>query len=140
MKVIFYLCLLLVLVFQVGCQKKQENMVLLDEKVKKINIAISSGVGDMNQEVFLSITDRQSMKVFEKAIETAINKKAEVNNPKPDYDVMVEYEEGFPAHAIHLWLGEENEESIFMYMVGEGDTYLTSSKTTNQLRAILLEQ
>jgi hypothetical protein len=53
---------------------------------------------------------------------------------------MVEYEEGFPTHAIHLWLGEENEESILMYMVGEGETYLTSSKTTNDLREIILSE
>lgn len=51
---------------------------------------------------------------------------------------MVEYEGGFPTHAIHLWLGEENEKSTLMYMVGEGETYITSSKTTNQIRKLIL--
>ncbi len=39
---------------------------------------------------------------------------------------------------IHLWLGEENEKSILMYMVGEGEIYITSSKTTNQIMKLIL--
>jgi hypothetical protein len=139
-KVLYSLLLLLGLSSIVGCQHNQEHMVLLDEKVKEINIAKSSGVGDMNQDTFLSIDDRQAIKVFEKAIKTAYKQKSDLNKAKPDYDVMVEYEEGLPTHAIHLWLGEENEESILMYMVGEGETYLTSSKTTNDLRELILSE
>ncbi|WP_338789469.1 hypothetical protein [Metabacillus sp. FJAT-53654] len=138
LKVVYSLLSLLGLVFLVGCQTNQENMVLLDEKVKEINIAKSNGVGDMNQDIFLTIDDSQSVKVFEKAIKTAIIQKSDLKKATPDYDVMVEYEEGFPTHAIHLWLGEENEESILMYMVGEGETYLTSTKTTNDLRELIL--
>ena len=141
MKVLYSLFLLLCLSCIVGCQNDQENtMVLLDEKVKEINLSKSSGAGDMNQDIFLSINDKQSIKVFEKAIETAIKQKSGVNKEKPDYDVMVEYEGGFPTHAIHLWLGDENEKSILMYMVGEGETYLASSKTTNQIRKLLLSE
>jgi hypothetical protein len=139
-KVLYSLLLLLGLSSIVVCQTNQENMVLLDEKVKEINIAKSNGDGDMNQEIFLSIDNRQSINMFEKAIKTAMKQKSDVNKAKPDYDVMVEYEEGFPTHAIHLWLGEENEESILMYMVGEGETYLTSSKTTNDLRELILSE
>ena len=53
---------------------------------------------------------------------------------------MVEYDDGFPTHAIHLWLGEEDEKSTLMYMVGEGETYLTSLRTTNQLRELILSE
>ena len=55
---------------------------------------------------------------------------------------MVEYDGGLPTHAIHLWLGEEGEKSILMYMVGEGETYLTivkgyrSTKGINTLKTI----
>jgi hypothetical protein len=139
-KVLYSVLLLLGLSIIVGCQHNQENMVLLDEKVKEINIAKSGGVGDMNQDIFVSIDDRQSINMFEKAIKTAMKQKSDVNKANPDYDVMVEYEGGFPTHAIHLWLGEENEESILMYMVGEGETYLTSPKTTNDLRELILSE
>ena len=135
MKVLYSLLLL------VGCQNNQENtMVLLDEKIKEINVSKSSGVGDMNQDIIFSFNDEQSIKVFEKAIRTAVKQQSDINETKPDYDVMAEYDGGFPTHAIHLWLGEENEKSTLMYMVGEGETYLTSSKTTNQLRELILSE
>ena len=94
----------------------------------------------MNQDIILSLNDKQSIKAFEKAIRTAVKQQSDINETKPDYDVMVEYDGGFPTHAIHLWLGEENEKSTLMYMVGEGETYLTSSKTTNQLRELILSE
>ena len=112
-------------------------MVLLDEKVKEVNVSKSSGVGDMNQDIIFSFNDEQSIKLFEKAIKTAVKQQSDINETKPDYDVMVEYDGGFPTHAIHLWLGDEGEKSILMYMVG-GETYVTSSKATDQLRELIL--
>ena len=139
MKILYSLFLLAGLSLIVGCQNSQGNtMVLLDEKVKEVNVSKSSGVGDMNQDIIFSFNDEQSIKVFEKAIKTAVKQKSDINETKPDYDVMVEYDGGLPTHAIHLWLGEEGEKSILMYMVGEGETYLTTSKATDQLRELIL--
>ena len=142
MKILYSLFLLAGLSLIVGCQNSQENtMVLLDEKVKEVNVAKSSGVGDMNQDIILSLDNKQSIKVFEMAIRNAVIHQSNINETTPDYDVMVKYDGGLPTHAIHLWLGEEGEKSILMYMVGEGETYLTTSKATDQLRElILLEQ
>ena len=141
MKILYSLFLLAGLFLIVGCQNSQGNtMVLLDEKVKEVNVSKSSGVGDMNQDIIFSFNDEQSIKVFEKAIKTAVKQKSDINETKPDYDVMVEYDGGFPTHAIHLWLGEEDEKSILMYMVGEGETFVTSSKATNQLRELMLSE
>ncbi len=141
MKVLYPLLLLVGLSFSAGCENNQENtMVLLDEKIKEINISKSNGIGDMNQEIILSFDDKESIKVFEKVIRTAVKQQSNVDETKPDYDVMVEYEGGLPTHAIHLWLGEEDEKSTLMYMVGEGETYLTSSKSTDQLRELILSK
>jgi hypothetical protein len=141
MKVLYSLLLLVGFSIMAGCQNSQENtMVLLDEKVKEIKVSKSSGVGDMNQDIILSFDDKQSIKVFEKAIRTAGKQHSNINETKPDYDVMVEYDGGFPTHAIHLWIGEQDEKSTLMYMVGEGETYLTSSKTTNELRELILPE
>ena len=140
-KGLYSLFLLLGLALIVGCQNNQENtMVLLNEKVKEINVSQSSGVGDMNQDIILSLNDKQSIKAFEKVIRTAVKQQSDINETKPDYDVMVEYDGGFPTHAIHLWLGEEDEKSTLMYTVGEGEPYLTSSKNTNQLRKLILSE
>jgi len=141
MKTLYLILILLGFSFITGCQNNQDNtMVLLDEKVKEINVSTSNGVGDMNLDIILSIDDRQSIKVFEEAIKTALKQKSDVDTANPDYDVMVEYEGGLPTHAIHLWLGEEDEKSTFMYMVGEGETYVTAAKTTNQLRKLIFSK
>ena len=141
MKFLYSLFLLAGLFFMVGCQNSEGNtMVLLDEKVKEINVSKSNGIGDMNQDIIFSFDDKESIKVFERAIRTAVKHQSNINETKPDYDVMVEYDGGFPTHAIHLWLGEEDEKSILMYLVGEGETYATSSKATDQLRELLSEQ
>ena len=141
MKVLCFLLMLIGFSFIVGCQNNQENtMILLDEKVKEIKVSKSNGFGDMNQDIILSFDDKQSIKVFEKAIRTAVKQQSNINETKPDYDVMVEYDGGFPIHAIHLWLGEEDEKSTLMYMVGEGETYLTSAKATDQIRELVLSE
>ena len=141
MKGLYTICMLLGLFLIVGCQSNQENtMILLDEKVAVVNISKSNGVGDMNQDIILSFNNEQSIKMFEKSIRTAVKQKSDINVAKPDFDVMVEYGGGLPTHAIHLWLGEENKKSTLMYMVGEGETYLTSSKATDQLRELILSE
>jgi hypothetical protein len=141
MKVFYSLLLLGCLFLIAGCQNDQENtMVLLDEPIKEINVSKSGGIGDMNQDILFSFNDKQSIRVFEKGIRTAVKQQSDMKGIDPEYDVMVEYDGGLPAHAIHLWLGEEDEESTLMYMVGEGETYLTSSRNTNRLRELLLPQ
>ena len=138
LKVLYSLLLFLGFSVSMGCQLQQEDtMVLLDEKVKEIKVSKSNGIGDMNQNVIQSFTDKQSIKTFDKAIRTAMKQTSDIETTKPDFDVMVEYEEGFPTHAIHLWLGEENEKSTLMYMVDGEETYITSSKMTNQLRDLI---
>ena len=141
MKVLYSLLLLASLCLIGGCQNSGDNtMVLLDEKVREINVSKSGGMGDMNQDIMLSFNDQESIKVFEKAIRTAVKQPPTtfIHEVKPDYDVMVEYDVGFPTHAIHLWLGEKDEQITLIYMVGDGETYLTTKKTTNQLRELIL--
>ena len=142
MKILYSLFLLAGLSFIVGCQNSDgTTMVLLDERVKEINVSKSNGVGDMNQDIILSFDDKESIKVFEKAIRTAVKQQSNINESKPDYDVMVEYVGGFPTHAIHLWLGDEGEKSILMYMVGRRNILnivksYRSNKGINTLKTI----
>ena len=138
MKILYSLLLLAGFSFIAGCQNEQENMmVLLDETIKEINVSKSIGIGDINQEIIFSFGDEQSIKVFEKAIKTAVKQQSDISETKPDFDLMVEYDRDFPAHAIHLWLREEGEKSTLMYMVGEGETYLTASNFTDEIRELM---
>ncbi|WP_245998122.1 hypothetical protein [Siminovitchia terrae] len=75
---------------------------------------------------------------MEKAITTAMKQPGKDKITDPDYDVKVEYEskEGeLPTHELHLWLGEKNEQSMFMY-VADDSVYLTSAEMTRKLREL----
>ncbi|NPC91862.1 hypothetical protein HOO54_06345 [Bacillus sp. WMMC1349] len=144
MKVIFsILTIFCVAITMVACQTQQaETMVLLDEKISQIKISKSNGTGEMNEEMLLSIRDKESLDVFEKAITTAVKQSGKVDKSKPDYDVVVEYEGdegGLPPHGIHLWLGQENEKSTFMYITDDS-IYLTSPQMTKELRRLILSE
>lgn len=129
------LCTILILS---ACQT--ETMVLLDEEIAQIHIAESNGAGDMNAEgIILTIDDEALIATFKKAILTAVKQSSTPQQSTPDYDVMVEYVDGLPTHAIHLWLGEEGEESRLTYFTNDA-VYTTSPKMTNELRAMLLSQ
>jgi len=126
----------------VGCQPQVETMVLLNEEISEINLSLSNGTGEMNDEIIFTVKDEKDVEIFENAILTATKQNNYGKLEIPHYDVMVEYksDEGkLPTHAIHLWLGEENESSIFTYMLSD-DVYFTSPKATGELRGILLAE
>lgn len=125
----------------VGCQTQTaETMVLLDEKITAVKISKSHGFGGMNENYIHFYTDVESLKTFENAITTAQIQMGKVDVTEPEYDVMVEYtsaEGQLPTHGIHLWLGKENEKSMFMY-IGDDEVYLTTPKITEKLRTLIL--
>ncbi|MGM0845111.1 MAG: hypothetical protein ACQEUT_09050 [Bacillota bacterium] len=117
--------------------KQGEMMVLLDEKVMEVIVSESNGIGDMNLEALIHIDDNEGISVVEKAITTAAKSNVSTSDT-PDYDIVVSYGDEFPPHAIHLWLGEEGEQSTLSYMVGDGEMYTTTAKATKELRDLLL--
>ncbi|KML40298.1 hypothetical protein ACXEO8_05395 [Cytobacillus firmus] len=134
----FLLCKFMVLSFAIitGCQSA-ETMVLLDEEIREIKVSKSEGLGGINEEIFISFKDRKSIAVFEKAITTAVKQSGKTDIRKPEYDIAVEYKADLPSHGIHLWLGEDNEKSTFMYITNE-DIYQTSPEMTKKLRSLIL--
>ncbi|MGR3763033.1 hypothetical protein [Rossellomorea sp. NS-SX7] len=127
-----------------ACQSdRSETMVLLDEKISKVEISTSNGLGGMNEEVLLYFQDKDSLSFFETAITTARKQPGKVDFTEPDYDVMVEYEpnnEGdLPAHGIHLWLGDEGHNSTFVY-IGDDAVYHATPEITKKLRGLILSE
>lgn len=137
----FLLCTFMVFSFAMitGCQSA-ETMVLLDEEVREIKVSKSEGLGGINdEESFISFKDRKSIAVFEKAITSAVKQSGNAEISKPKYDIAVEYKGELPSHGIHLWLGEDNEKSVFMYITDES-VYLTSPEMTIKLRSLILSK
>ncbi|MDX5475970.1 MAG: hypothetical protein LPK00_10600 [Bacillaceae bacterium] len=117
-----------------------ETMVLLDEKITKVEVSKSNGVGDINLEIVKTFEDQPTIRILENAIKNAVMKDVPLPKSTPDYDLIINYGDNLPAHAIHLWLGNDNEQSVMMYMVEGGDTYVTSMKITKAFRDLLLNE
>ncbi len=134
----FLLCTFIIFSFAIitACQS-DETMVLLDEEISEIKVSKSEGLGGINEESIISFKDRKSIAVFEKAITTAVKQSGKTDIRKPEYDIAVEYKGDLPSHGIHLWLGEDNEKSAFMYITNE-DIYQTSPDMTKKLRSLIL--
>lgn len=120
-----------------GCSSQRETMSLLDENIERIEISKSNGVGSVNEEVLVFLDDSNTIKVFEKVIKNAVLTKKDKGNEIPDFDIVVSYGDKFPKHAIHIWLGEEEEKSTLSYLVEGDGTYTISSKDTKRLRDLI---
>ncbi|MBP3951566.1 hypothetical protein [Bacillus suaedae] len=119
-----------------GCLNQGDTMTLLDEKITMVEISLSNGDGAVNEDILISIEDKESIERIRQIIQTSVSQKRDINN-QPDYDIVVSYGDEFPKHAIHLWLGNEDEESVLTYLTGEGESYTSSSQATNQLRELI---
>lgn len=142
LKSIFSLIAVLLSAFLVGCQLNQiETMALLDEKIVEVNLSKSDGFDEMNLDILHTFSDEKSIKQFERAISTAQKQMGKVDVPQPEYDVMITYasenDRQLPTHAIHLWLGKENEKAQFMYL-GDDEVYVTTKQITKKLRMLIV--
>ncbi|WP_216829695.1 hypothetical protein [Alkalihalobacterium elongatum] len=141
MKLLSTILFVIILTTLTGCDSTQEEtMDLLNEKISSIEISKSIRTGEINHDVLKTLKDQQSINRIEKAIRTAITQPSHINinETTPDFDMIVNYAEGYPSHPIHIWLGEEGTESTLTYIFGEKQTYVTTVKSTNELREILL--
>ena len=121
----------------IACQSQNEEMILLDS-VSDISISKSNGYGGLNDSYILTINQKETISGFEKVLKNAKQKKQKVDTikGKPDYDILVRYENG-ETHGLHLLLGNIEEESIIIYIGHEENGYIVSPKDTNELRKFL---
>lgn len=121
----------------IACQSQKEEMTLLDT-VADISISKSNGYGGINENYFLSINQEETISVFEDVMKNAkgISQDVDVTHEKPDYDILIRYENG-GTQGLHLLLGNVGEESVIMYIGHEKNGYLVSPKDTNDLRLLI---
>jgi len=114
-----------------------DKMTLLDT-VSDFSISKSKGYGGLNEDYFVSIHQAEDLSTFEGILKNAkgVKSDVDVNNEKPDYDLFVRYKNG-ETHGLHLVLGNEGEESIFMYIGHEKNGYTISSEETKLLKSII---
>ena len=55
---------------------------------------------------------------------------------KPDFDILIRYENG-DTQGLHLLLGNEGDERVITYIGHEKYGYIVSPEDTNELRKLL---
>ena len=120
----------------IACQPQNEEMTL--GSISEISISISNGYGGLNENYFLSNKQEETISIFEVILKNAkeIRQDVNVNNEKPDYDILIRYEND-GTQGLHLLLGNVGEESIIMFIGHEENGYIVSPKDTNELRKLL---
>ena len=64
------------------------------------------------------------------------NQDVDVINEKPDYDILIRYENG-DTQGLHLLLGNAGDESVITYIGHEKYGYIVSPEDINKLKNIL---
>ncbi|GAE93639.1 hypothetical protein JCM21714_2739 [Gracilibacillus boraciitolerans JCM 21714] len=120
-----------------ACQSTNEEMTLLDN-IEHVTISKSIGYREFNEDYLDSINGATAINGFEDVLKSAkgVKQEIDVTKEKPDYDIMIYYENG-DTHLLHLALGSKDQESQFMYMGHEKNVFIVSSEYTNKLRNIL---
>lgn len=115
-------------------------MTLIDN-VSSIFISESGAYGGLNENYFTTIDQDAPISKFEEVVKNAEGKKQKVNvdEEKPDYDILVRYENG-ETHGLHLVLGNTGEKSRIMYIGHEQNGFDISPKDTKLLRDMLVNQ
>lgn len=128
------LFIIFVMIF-VGCHSIKEEMSILDT-ITQISISNSKGYGGLNENYFVSLDNSEVVLSFEEILKDAKNVKGSYNRLNPDYDILVQYKNG-DTHGLHLFLGNEDEESEFMYIGHEDTIYKVNPEGTRKLRQII---
>ena len=123
------------LLLLIGCQSSKEEMTLFDN-ITKVSISKSEGYGGLNENYFASLNKKEMISSFEEVMKSAKRKNVDVNKEKPDYDILVQYEDG-NTHGLHLLMGNEGEQSVFMYIGNEDTTFYVSPEGTKKLRQVI---
>ncbi|MDX8047206.1 hypothetical protein SH601_14555 [Gracilibacillus sp. S3-1-1] len=136
-KVLLLFSLSVCMLFLFACQSQEENITLLDN-ISTISISDSDGYGGINENYFTTIDRDTLIAKFENVLKSARAKKqkVDVTNEKPDYDVLIRYENG-ETHGLHIVLGDIGEESRVMYIGHENIGYNIPDKGTELLREIV---
>jgi hypothetical protein len=120
-----------------ACQSQNKEMSLLDN-ITNISISESNGYGGVNESYSISINQADAISDFEEIFKNAqgIHQDFDLINEKPDYDILVRYEND-DTQGLHLLLGSKGEKSIIMFIGHEKIGYTISSEDTNRLRKLL---
>ncbi|MYL57579.1 hypothetical protein GLW20_08680 [Virgibacillus halodenitrificans] len=139
-RIILSLALSFCALFLFACQSQDKQMTMLDG-ISSISISESEGYGGINENYVTTIDKDTIISRFEEVFKNAEAKKqkVDVDTEKPDYDILIRYENG-ETHGLHLLLGNTREKSRVMYVGHENNVFDISPEGTKVLKGLLNNQ
>ncbi|MYL58245.1 hypothetical protein GLW20_12085 [Virgibacillus halodenitrificans] len=139
-KILLSFTLFFCALFLFACQSQEKQMTMLDG-ISSISVSESDGYGGINENYVTTIDKDTIISRFEEIFKNAEGKKqkVDVGTEKPDYDILIRYENG-ETHGLHLVLGNTREESRVMYVGHENNVFDISPEGTKVLRGVLDNQ
>ncbi|KZD32572.1 hypothetical protein B4082_3423 [Bacillus cereus] len=132
-QIFFLLCFVLTIT---GCNSSNiENV--KEHNISKVSISTFNGFGGLNENYFLNVEDKQIISGINNMFSDM--KKQKRKGEIPQYDILITYENS-DTKGIHLYLGDEGERSVIMYIGHEDTAYYTSEDMTKQLRKIIVKK
>ncbi|SFQ30257.1 hypothetical protein [Salibacterium halotolerans] len=113
-----------------GC--KAEGLPV-DQDIKRVNIAESSGFGGLNENFIMNIEDSNKLEDFQALMESAEKEDIKVN--RPIYDMQIKYEDD-TNRGLHL-SQKKNGELTLMFIGHEEDVYVPSPESSKKVKEIL---
>ena len=117
----------------------KEKLVLLEEQIQAIHFSPFEEYESVNENVAFSLLGGDGQDRMRNIIENARMTNESTPDETPDYDMQVEYINGLPVHALHVWVGNDGDATRFRYTFGDGKIYKTSKKDGELFRALLIE-
>ncbi|MCU4989172.1 hypothetical protein OCF10_09490 [Bacillus cereus] len=108
-----------------------------EHNISTVSISTFNGFGGLNENYFLNVEDKQIISGINNMFSDM--KKQKRKGEIPQYDILITYENS-DTKGIHLYLGDEGERSVIMYIGHEDTAYYTSEDMTKQLRKIIVKK
>ncbi|WP_018922769.1 hypothetical protein [Salsuginibacillus kocurii] len=110
-------------------------MEILDE-IEAISISHSIGYGGVNSDFFAEVTEADDIQLFKTAMVEAERAEgiAEDFQAMPDYDLLIEYENG-ETHLLNVLLGDVHEPMALVYVGHEHNVFFVQQGESEALLA-----
>lgn len=131
--------LLLTLLLLVACST---NFDIDNSEVNKIRVSYFTEFGSVDEnfeEDFLYFEEKEDITNFVNAIHKSKPIHGDVDMPKPDYNLTLEFEESV-SKSFHLWINPEYSTGTIVDIDDTATAYKLTKKSTEIIRSLLLIQ
>ncbi len=122
----------LILLLLVACS----TFDITSSEIDEVNISYFTDFGSVNDDYFFTFNNTEDINTFVTAINTAIPIDGDVDMPKGDYNIHLQFSDD-QLTAFHLWISEESSIGTIIEIDDTSTAYNLTKKSAEQIRTLL---